>query len=239
MNSNSLYLMLGFDETTEEKLMSMQTSIYDKGFHGYYAKHIKNLPFHILVKVESLTNQQALVTAMLNYAKSGNAFTVEIDHVLISEEERLSLNVKASPELKALFSYFNSTLISDAQIVMLYDDKDNINAAYNILKSNFKTIIATVNRIYLYQMDALFQVLNIELYDRDILLDSSMLDLINEFSCSNKQNLALCAQKWLKHQDNLSELVSTISYINNHTDHDDKIREKYVYFLEKIRQVNF
>lgn len=239
MSSNSLYLILGFDETTEEKLMAMQTSIYDNGFHGYYAKHIKNLPFHILVKTESLANQQDLVIAMLSYAKSGNAFTVDIDQALISEDERLCLNVKTNPQLEATFNYFNSTLINDVQIAMLYDDKDNISAAYNILSSNFKTIKATVNRIYLYQMDALFQVLNVELYDKDILLDSSMLNLINEFSCSKIQDLAQCAQKWLKHQDNLSELVNTVRYINNHTNYDDKTREKYVYFLEKIRQVNF
>ncbi len=159
MTQNELGVLIGFDEDSEECLIKIQNYVYDHGFSG---TQMKSFPYHIIAKTIPYDNKDPMIDLLLKLAQH-KAFTLYIDKLIITYDQNcLALHCQLDQELRNLSNQLY-TQINKAEIMLLKDNRDLIEQAYQLLLPMFEPFTVIVNKIHLYNVDVLQHLLTVEL----------------------------------------------------------------------------
>ncbi len=159
MTQNELGVLIGVDQDSEERLIKIQNYIYDQGFNG---TQMKSFPYHIIAKTTAYDNKVKMINLLLEFEQY-KAFTLYIDKPVITDDlSNLALHCQFNQGIHDFLDQLCSE-INKAEIILLKDDPELIEQAYQQLSLVFEPFTVTINKLHLYDIDAPQHLLTVEL----------------------------------------------------------------------------
>ena len=107
MNEKLLYVLAGYDNAAEKRILDIQNKLYDKGFFGF---HTKNIPQHITLGSFPSENEHELTHTLKRLSASVRAFDVIFSHIgIFSGGKVLFVSPDCSRNLAELKENFGSS----------------------------------------------------------------------------------------------------------------------------------
>ena len=159
--SKTLYIMAGYDDTTENCLAGIQQKLYDAGLTGL---HTKNLDQHITLQSYPTDMEAELVEMIQKIAADTDSFEVCFSHIGIFSGGRvLFIAPDKDAKLIELKEKFGPSFDWTPHTTMLLDDPENIQNAVPIVMESFSSFTGKVTNLQLYEFWPTRHILTVKL----------------------------------------------------------------------------
>ena len=166
MADKALYVLAGYDESTEECLAGIQNKLYSLGFTG---THTKNIPQHITLGSFPAEQERELVELVQKTADEAAPFAVTFSHVgLFTGGKVLFIAPDATKELLALKERFGDSHGWAPHTTMLIDEPETVLQALPEVIRAFSSFGGKVTSLHLYEFFPARHILTVELKGRTI-----------------------------------------------------------------------
>ena len=161
MSEKRLYVLAGYDDATEEKLVGWQQKVYDAGFIG---THTKNLPQHITLGSFPVETEAELVESVRKIAAENSRFMVTFNHVgIFGGSKVLFIAPDVNHELLNLKELFGSSEGWTPHTTMLIDEPSRIYEVLPIVAGNFQAFAGEVTTLHVYEFWPTRNILTVNL----------------------------------------------------------------------------
>ncbi len=149
MKDKFLCVMAGYDQQTEERLASIQNSLYAKGYVG---EHTKNIPQHITLGTYDVSQEAEIKELLREVAAKTKSFPITFNHIGIFGGARvLFIAPDPNKQLLDLKENFGDSHNWTPHTTMLIDKPDVIYQAVPLVANQFQAFEGRVASIYLYE----------------------------------------------------------------------------------------
>ena len=161
MADKALYVLAGYDESTEQRLAGIQNGLYRLGFTG---THTKNIPQHITLGSFPVEQEAELVDLVHRTADTTVPFEVTFNHVgLFTGAKVLFIAPDTSKELLELKEHFGNSYGWTPHTTMLIDEQETVlNALPEVIRT-FSSFRGSVTSLHLYEFFPARHILTVEL----------------------------------------------------------------------------
>ena len=161
MANKALYILAGYDETTDALLSDIQSKLYDRGFTG---THTKNIPQHITLGSFPTDQEDELTEFLHTLSNEVRSFDVTFNHVgIFGGSKVLFIAPDCNEQLLKLKEHFGSAFNWTPHTTMLIDEPDVICRALPTVMQHFSSFKGIVTTLHLYEFFPARHILSIPL----------------------------------------------------------------------------
>ena len=166
MADKALYILAGYDESTEQHLAGIQNGLYSLGFTG---THTKNIPQHITLGSFPSDQEAELVDLVRKTADTTAPFEVKFNHVgLFTGAKVLFIAPDTSKELLELKEHFGNSHGWAPRTTMLIDEPETVLKALPEVTRAFSSFSGRVTSLHLYEFFPARHILTVELKGKNV-----------------------------------------------------------------------
>ncbi len=163
MSNKALYVLAGYDETTELHLSSMQNQLYE---HGFIGRHTKNLPQHITLGSFSTEEKAQLVDLLRTVSTEYSSFEVTFNHIgIFWGANVLFVAPDTNEQLLKLKERFGDSYNWTPHTTMLIDNPDEIYKALPVVMRSFSAFKGRITSLHLYEFFPARHILSVDFKD--------------------------------------------------------------------------
>lgn len=149
MEKKFLCVMAGYDNDTENYLVSMQNKLYE---NGYVGTHTKDLPQHITLGIIDSALEENMIQLVKKVAEETKPFAVTFNHIgIFGGSKVLFITPDTNKELLILKENFGGSYNWTPHTTMLIDEPKTVFSALPIIAEEFKAFQGKVENIHLYE----------------------------------------------------------------------------------------
>lgn len=149
MSEKFLFVLAGYDDSTEEVLANYQKNMINAGFCGTQTPH---LPHHLTLGKFDLGEETKLITKLNTISYSMSAFELTFNHIgIFSGSKVLFIAPDVNLELIKLKTFFSSIDNWTAHSTILIDEPTVIMQALPVLIDVFQPFRGKISYLYLYE----------------------------------------------------------------------------------------
>ena len=161
MENKALYILAGYDESTEKHFADLQNRLYDLGFTGTHTKYI---PQHITLGSFPADREQYLIDLVQKTAETTAPFSVVFNHVGVFPGGKvLFIAPDINRALLELKEHFGDSHGWTPHTTMLIDEPGTILKALPEVIQNFSASEGTVSSLHLYEFFPTRHILSVKL----------------------------------------------------------------------------
>ena len=149
MSEKALYVLAGYDESTDMHLSNIQNILYENGFTG---THTKNIPQHITLGSFPTEKETELTDLLKRLSIEVTSFEITFNHVGVFGGARvLFVAPDTSAQLLNLKEMFGDSYNWTPHTTMLIDTPDTIYKAVPLVMEKFSAFEGKVTSLHLYE----------------------------------------------------------------------------------------
>lgn len=163
MSNKALYVLAGYDETTELHLSSMQNQLYE---HGFIGRHTRNLPQHITLGSFPTEAESQLVESLHTLSTECSSFEVTFNHIgIFGGANVLFVAPDTNEQLLKLKERFGDSYNWTPHTTMLIDNPDEIYKALPVVMRSFSAFKGRITSLHLYEFFPARHILSVDFKD--------------------------------------------------------------------------
>lgn len=164
MADKALYILAGYDDTTEKRLSDIQNKLYEAGFTG---RHTKNIPQHITLASFPTDKEARVISKLQSVSETAASFEVTFNHVGIFGGARVMfIAPDSNHKLLELQETFSDSRGWTPHTTMLIDEPDEIFRALPLVMDAFSSFSGSVTTLHLYEFFPTRHILSVQLMGR-------------------------------------------------------------------------
>ncbi len=160
MSNKALYVLAGYDETTELHLASIQNELYK---HGFIGRQTKNLPQHITLGSFPTETEAQLVDLLRTVSTEYSSFEVTFNHIgIFGGANVLFVAPDTNEQLWKLKERFGDSYNWTPHTTMLIDNPDTIYKALPVIMTSFSAFKGRITSLHLYEFFPTRHILSVD-----------------------------------------------------------------------------
>ena len=164
MDNKALYVLAGYDEASEARLVALQYRLYERGFGGLQTRDI---PQHITMGSYPVDTEAELCARLRLLSREAAAFDVNISHIgIFPGAGVLFAAPDANAGLLALREHFSDSrdeFVWTPHTTILIDSPEVIYRALPVVMEAFSPLSGRVTALHLYEFFPAQHILSVPL----------------------------------------------------------------------------
>ena len=149
MSEKALYVLAGYDESTDMHLSNIQNILYENGFTG---TQTKNIPQHITLGSFPTEKETELIDLLQRLSIEVPSFEITFNHIGVFGGARvLFVAPDSNEQLLSLKEMFGDSYNWTPHTTMLIDNPDTIYKAIPFVMEKFSAFKGRITSLHLYE----------------------------------------------------------------------------------------